>query len=208
MGALQRSRVGPVLVLVNMVMSLAIAATVLAIEGVNPPALITCIRVLTPIGMLYFVLAFISRPLHDSVDNPVTRWLVANRRYLGLSFASWHLPHWPILAAMISFAGLSLFWDIFGYALIPATVILMMISVMAATSSDRAQRLLGTRLWSIIHLVGVYAIWFWAFQIYVNRVPDRAGVHDYIYIGLLGGALVFRWSMAVRRIARRRTARG
>src|SRR5690349_1415459 len=94
-----KSKAGPLLALANLVIATACGAIVIARDGYNEEALAACLRLLTPIGFLYFFAAFIARPLHDFVSNRATSWLLANRRYLGLSFAAWHLLHWPILGS-------------------------------------------------------------------------------------------------------------
>jgi len=157
---------------------------------------------LTPSGMLYVIAAFITRPLHELVHSSVTARLLANRRYLGLSFASWHLVHWPVITGFVLILGPEEFWANFGDFVIPAGTILLVITIMAATSNDRAQRFLGMRLWSAIHTLGLYAIWSWAFTIYLGRLPGEE-LHNYVYLWLLIGALAFRWIMTARRVLQR-----
>jgi sulfoxide reductase heme-binding subunit YedZ len=150
--------------------------------------------------MVYFMLAFVARPLHDVVDARATVWLVSNRRYLGLSFAAWHLLHWPILVCFYRILGPDEFWDDFYDILMPGIVILLVITFMAATSTDRAQRWLGMRTWSALHTIGAYTVWAWAFQIYLQRIPERADRHDYVYVWALVAVLAVRWIARVKRV--------
>jgi hypothetical protein len=112
--------------------------------------------------------------------------------------------HWPILLTALALLGPAEFWEWFGDFAIPAGTILTVITLMAATSTDRAQRFLGMRLWSAFHTVGLYLAWAWSFRIYLQRIPEFADRHDYVYLWLLVGVLAFRWIMAVRRLFKRR----
>ncbi len=103
-------------------------------------------------------MAFTASSLHRLWPAPATRWLLTNRRYIGVSFAASHALH---LAALISL-GL-VFPDRFR-AETPALVFFgggiayLFIAAMALTSSNRAQVWLGRR-WRLLHLVGGHYIW-------------------------------------------------
>jgi sulfoxide reductase heme-binding subunit YedZ len=188
-----RLGVGPRLVLANAGAAIACMVVIAIQDGIDEESLGRMIRTLTPIGFFYFLAAFLARPLDDLVGGKVTAWLVAHRRYLGLSFAAWHLPHWPIIAGFVIILGPSEFWDGFGDFALRAGAVLLVITLLAATSFDGAQRFLGMRLWSAIHTVGVYVIWSWFLKIYVDRVPDRADTHDVVFAWILVAALALRW---------------
>ncbi|CAN5686630.1 hypothetical protein BH11MYX1_BH11MYX1_01280 [soil metagenome] len=208
-----RSKAGPLFVLLNLGAALVTATCVLLRYGFNDEGLGEVIAYLTPIGMGYFILAFIARPLHDAFHNRVTSWLLVNRRYVGLSFAAWHLPHWPVIVGFVVVLGPSTFWEYFGDFFLPAIAVLSVITLLAATSTDWAQRKLGMKTWSAIHTVGIYAIWVWAMQIYLSRIPAEPetgnpgpGIHDYVFLWLLLGALAFRWLMLAVRLWKRNTS--
>jgi DMSO/TMAO reductase YedYZ heme-binding membrane subunit len=193
-------KAGPLMALASLAVSITCGVIVVATRGFDVPGLLDALRLLTKIGFFFFIAVVICRPLDDLLHNSSTSWLVANRRYLGLSFASWHLMHWPILASiLVLLGGPTAFWNAFHGFLLPwGGPILLVITIMAATSFDGAQRALGMRLWSAIHTIGLYTIWVFFFKIYVRRLPT-AKVYNYWYIGILVGALSLRLLMGARR---------
>ena len=115
------------------------------------------IRVTAFTSALPFLLVFVARPLHRLRPSAATRWLMINRRYLGLSVAA---SHWWHLVAIIAFVswyvgdgpGIQPLTKLFG------TAGFVMLGLMAATSNDASQRALG-RGWRWLHLVGVWIVW-------------------------------------------------
>jgi len=194
-------KLGPKIALASLVLSVGIATTMVLVDGYTIPTLIEELRVLTRVSFLVFMLVFVARPLHDLLHKSWTAWLVANRRYLGLSFAAWHLIHWPILGSMIAIQGWTTFYKYTHSYVVPAAAVLVVISIMAATSSNGAMRVLGKPVWSGIHTVGLYIIWFWMVRTYVLRLP-RHEIHGYVYLGIAFAGLAFRLAMAARRRAR------
>src|SRR5262249_2426404 len=151
------------------------------------------LRTCTKIGFVYFLAAFAARPLDDYLHHPATRWLVANRRYLGLSFAAWHLQHLWILPAIAWFDAPDAIWARRAENPPAGYVVLFAIVVMTATSFDGAQRVLG-RAWPIVHTVGAYLIWIYFMRTYVERWYHRREVYVTIYIALAVLALALRWA--------------
>ena len=110
-------------------------------------------------GFCAFVLAFGAGPAHRFWPNAVTRWLLAHRPYLGVSFA---FSHFTFLAANVTRVFLHYdgqFTDLrpviawagggFLYAVIGA---------MAITSFPGPANALGASRWRMLHVFGSYAI--------------------------------------------------
>ena len=115
------------------------------------------IRVTAFTSALPFLLVFVARPLHRLRRSAATRWLMINRRYLGLSVAASHWWHLVAIVAFVSWystdgPGISPLTKIFGSAGF------VMLGLMAATSNDASQRALG-RGWHWLHLVGLWVVW-------------------------------------------------
>jgi DMSO/TMAO reductase YedYZ heme-binding membrane subunit len=136
---------------------LAMSAIVLAAAGVDEDGVRTLIRATARSSATLFLLAFIARPLRQTWRSELSRWLLANRRYVGVSAAFSHLIH---LAAII---WLSAAWPD-RYQVDPRTAVFgglgfAFFFAMALTSSDRAVAILG-RNWRRLHKTGAWYLWF------------------------------------------------
>jgi len=104
-----------------------------------------------------FLLVFTASSLHRLLRAAVTGWLMANRRYLGLSVAASHFWHLLAIIAFVRWYGSS------GDP-IPTVIVVfgsggfVLLGLMAATSTDAAQRGLG-RIWGWLHTFGAYVLW-------------------------------------------------
>jgi len=115
------------------------------------------IRVTAFTSALPFLLVFVARPLHRLRRSSVTRWLMINRRYVGLSVAASHWWHLVAIVTLVSWystdgPGIGTLTKIFGGAGF------VMLGLMAATSNNASQRALG-RGWHWLHLVGLWIVW-------------------------------------------------
>jgi hypothetical protein len=193
-------KVGRALAIVNLVIATALIAGLLIHVYPDVDAVFDVIGVCAKVSMIYFIVAFTARPLNDLLHMRWTGWLQNNRRYIGLSFAAWHLQHFTVFITLTVLMGASDFLESINDVALPAGTILGVIALMAATSTDRAQRWLGMPVWSAFHTVAAYLVWAWAVRVYLQRFPDYADRHDYVYLWLLVGALVIRWIAAAKRI--------
>ena len=123
-------------------------------------------------SLLLFCLAFGAAALARLWPQPWTRWLLRNRRYIGVSFAASHGLHAMAIAAFAAMdpagfaAATNLGSEVFGgigYAVIIA---------MTVTSFDRTARLLGPRAWRLLHLAGGYYLWVQFMVAFGKRIPD------------------------------------
>lgn len=131
----------------------------LLVWGVNEDAVHAVIRYTARSSLLLFGLAFVASSLRQLWPTPATRWLLVNRRYIGVSFAISHAMHMTgiiVLARTSSaFRGdvdvITLIFGGFGF---------VVAGVLAATSSNRAVATLGARRWRTLHKLGVYYLFF------------------------------------------------
>jgi methionine sulfoxide reductase heme-binding subunit len=149
-------------------------------------------------SLVLFLLTFTASAAWRRWPSAWTRWQLANRRYLGLSFAVSHGVH---LIAIIVFAQIApmafdqasnpqtRFVGEIGYAFIFA---------MTATSFDTTAAWLGRRAWKILHSTGGWYLWFVFLLSYASRA-----VHDPHYSIGVAAALV---ALAVRTVPVRRFA--
>jgi methionine sulfoxide reductase heme-binding subunit len=160
------------------------------IEGVR-----VMVRTTAQTSLCFFLIAFSASSLHGLAPFGLTRWLLANRRYFGVSFAYSHFLH---------AIGLYLFstLDPVAWAEHATTVMFVFggaayvfIALMALTSFDRTAALLGPWLWQKLHTTGAYYIWF------VFLISEgRRAVNDTYYWPFVGALFA---AMALRLLAGR-----
>ena len=105
------------------------------------------------VSFILFLLPFIARPLAQLVNTPATRWMLRNRRSLGLTFAicmAGHFVPTMILLAIEEEAS-----DIVTLTLGP--IVYIAIALMVLTSFEKYKRKIG-RHWRTLHSTGNYLI--------------------------------------------------
>ena len=189
--------------LLGLTSALLLATTLIIVwtMGANVETARTLIRLTGRTSLVFFCLAFGAASLAKVLPGPLTAWLVANRRYLGLSFVVSHLIHAGALAA---FARLDA--GQFAAATNPIMFIggglgYVFVLLMGATSFDRTAALLGPRRWRLLHLVGGYYLSLIFLQTEAKRAADPT---HWPYLGLIVGVLALR--IFARRFARRKVA--
>lgn len=117
------------------------------------------IRSTAKCSFILFMLAFVASSLHHYLNNPFTKWLLTNRRYIGVSFAISHYLHLAVLLLMTLHINFNVFEDrgIFKTA-IGATAYAF-ITLMTITSFDKTRNLFGATNWKRIHTIGGYLLW-------------------------------------------------
>jgi len=153
--------------------ALAIAvmtAAILALVGTDEEGIRVVIRATARTSAVFFGLAFAASSLRRLSPNDATRWLLANRRYLGVSFAVSHATH---LLAIFALANWSLATFVANSS--PPTLVLgglgyVFVAAMTATSFDRTAAWLGPRRWRWLHTAGGWYLWFIFFASFAPRV--------------------------------------
>jgi DMSO/TMAO reductase YedYZ heme-binding membrane subunit len=142
----------------------AASAATLGVHGAGEEGIRAVIRLTARTSFLLFTAAFAASALARRWPGGVTRWLLTNRRQLGVSFAVSHLVH---LVAIVALARLTTVFGGAGGAI--AILGYVAIAAMAATSFDRTAAWLGPRRWRRLHLVAGYYIWFLFLASYLPR---------------------------------------
>ena len=140
-----------------------------------------------------FLAVFVAGPWQRLAPGPLPRWLVRNRRALGLAFAAMFTLHLLCLATFNVIRGT---WPD------PLTLIVgggafVALYAMVLTSTDAAVRRLGPVRWRRLHAAGLYWLWFVYTFTYVGRL-SRA--RDFFAVF----ALLCVAALAVRIAGRRR----
>ena len=156
--------------------------------GGDEAGLRAAIRLSAKTSLALFTSAFIASSVRALWPSALTTWLLANRRYLGVSFAASHAMHLLAIVALARVAS--------DFRLDPATLIgggfaYVLLAAMTATSFDRSAAWIGPRRWHLLHTTGMYYCWFIFF---ISYLP-RALVESVLYLPfvvVLVGALVLR----------------
>jgi methionine sulfoxide reductase heme-binding subunit len=130
-------------------------AAIVSTHDPGPEEVRAVIRATAFTSAVPFLLLFTASSLQRLSPSPTTRWLMANRRYLGLSVAASHLWH---LAGIVAFVNLYASEPVNRVTLLFGGAGFVFIALMAATSTDAAQRALGA-WWDRLHKTGVYVLW-------------------------------------------------
>jgi DMSO/TMAO reductase YedYZ heme-binding membrane subunit len=149
-----------------------------------------------------FVVAFTASSLATLWPGRGTRWLLSNRRYVGLAFASAMAWHFAFVAYFISLFGNQLnakatAMDLVGFAFL---------FLMTLTSFRWGARRLSPANWRRLHKTGVYVIWFVATYIYLGHVRGGGALRDYATLCVLVGAWVLRVAAWIKQRQRRAAA--
>jgi sulfoxide reductase heme-binding subunit YedZ len=167
--------------------------------------IITSVRLSAP----WVILAFAASSLLALFPGELTRWLMRNRRMLGLCFAAcmgWQLVfitwmlvgHWDFYMETIHPAG-GLLSRLIAYAILLA---------MTVTSFAAPRRRLGPKAWRILHKVGIYSMWLAIWSTYTEAlfVMEHPPVVAYIYSATGLAAWMLRIAAFVQqRISARRS---
>ena len=138
----------------------SMSATLLAVAGTDEQGLRLVIRATARTSVVLFTLAFTASALRRRWPARATRWLLANRRYLGVSFGVSHFVH---LLAILALTG----WSVRGFferaglvAGVLGSLGYLLLAAMVATSFDATADWLGPTYWRRLHTSGVYYLWF------------------------------------------------
>src|SRR5262245_52580834 len=174
-----------------------LCAAVFALAGGGEAGLRAAIRLSAKTSLALFTTAFIASSLRALWPTDLTRWLLANRRYIGVSFAASHAIH---LAAILALLRVAPDFQIGGATVFGGGLAYVFLAAMTATSFDRSAAWLGPRRWRLLHKSGMYYCWVIFFISYLPRVLVESMLY-LPFVAILLGAI------AVRATAWRRTRR-
>jgi methionine sulfoxide reductase heme-binding subunit len=173
----------------------AFALTLMAIvlagqHGFDVEGLRVVVRTTAQTSLAFFCVAFAASSLHGLMPFALTSWLLANRRYFGVSFAYSHFLH---AIGLYAFSQLdpAAFWE-------HANTIMFVfggigygfIALMTLTSFDATAALIGQRAWQALHTTGAYYIW----GVFLISEGRRAIYDSYYwpFVGVLFAVMALR----------------
>jgi hypothetical protein len=176
----------------------AASAATLAVQGGGEEGTRAVIRLTARTSFVLFNAAFAASALAARWPSRATRWLLANRRQVGVSFAASHFVH---LLAILS---LTRFTVVFGDATVVIAVLgYVAIAAMTVTSFDRTAAWLGPRRWRRLHLTAGWFIWLVFLASYLPRTILESPAYAPFVIVLLAVLALRLWPAPARSYAPR-----
>lgn len=165
----------------------AMLAVVFAVHGWGGEGFAAAVRWTARTSFVLFLTAFSASSLRALWPSPGTRWLLSNRRYLGVSFAVSHLFHAAAIIGSIV-TGDDTAGERTLAANVPGLVVYLFILSMLATSFDRTAAWVGPRVWRTLHTLGGYLVFFSFLNAYGQRAlaDPRHSVYVILLLAVLG----------------------
>lgn len=184
-----------------------IEASVALLRNESDAGLVELVRVTARTSVVWFALAFAAGPLVALRPATASKWLLRNRRYLGLAMAVSHGAHLVGILALAGRLGAEFWRMIAPTTLVGGGLGYVILALMVATSSDRAVAWLGRRNWRALHLTGMWFFWSIFTFTYLGQVGRSvfASVALASLVALAGLRILARSHRAARRRARSAT---
>ncbi len=187
----------PIVGLAAILVAVWVGAT-LALWGTAEAGILASIRMTASSSLLLFLAAFVASAACVLRPTPLTKWLLRNRRQLGLSFAVSQLAHLTLIALLVMGYGPSFWRRIALTTIAGGSVGYVFTAAMAITSFDRTAAWLGRARWRALHKAGMYVI----FGIFFFTYAPRYGRPRYVSFTVL-----LLLALALRIAAKQRSSR-
>ena len=150
----------------------------------NKETISVLIRSTAQFSFVLFMLAFSASSLYYFWKNGFTKWLLTNRRYIGVSFAVSHYLHLLALLMMTFYSSFNVFEDRGLFATIGGGIAYAFITIMTITSFDSTRNLLSRKNWKRVHTIGSYFIWIIFAKSYLPEIATipKAAIFSVILI--------------------------
>lgn len=182
--------------LISLIDGLGIRSADLHTSRGTAPVIVLAVRCALPL----FVLAFTASSLAALWPGEPARWLLSNRRHIGLAFAFGMAWHFTFVAYFFWAFGVHLNRTVITLDLIGLAFLL----ALTTTSFRWASRHLTRKAWRRLHKCGVYAIWLLALYIYAESVRWGPDAFNLSALAILLAAWGLRLAAWVQRLLARR----
>jgi DMSO/TMAO reductase YedYZ heme-binding membrane subunit len=187
--------------------SLVVLSAMLSVDLSRGEEISSLIQVSVRLSVPWLYLAFAASALQSLFPGDFGRWLMRNRRYIGLSFAggmAWQLVFilWMVIGFTRYYAeDVYLLADI--AVQIPGYLFLM---AMAVTSFMPVRRRMNTKQWRTLHRIGIYFLWGTVWSTYWFEIYYYGDIQiiDYVYYWtgfFVWGLRLTAWSKRRLRLA-------
>lgn len=183
---------------------LASQALIFAAGGTDEAGIRKLVAGSARIAVVLFLAVFVAAPARRFWPGPTTRWLMRNRRYLGVSFGVAHFIHLFDIALLALLLGNG--FEINAVTLFGGGLAYVLLALMMLTSFDRTARWLGPRRWKWLHRAGLFWLWVIFMQSYTGRAVVERTPNSLVLALALWSALGLR--IAAWRAQRARAGAG
>ena len=172
--------------------SLIMIVAMLQIEQWNGPAVSSLIQLSVRWAVPWLFLAFAASSLQLVFPSPFSRWLLRNRRIIGLCFAS--AMAWQLFFIVWLVTVYSDYYVNEVYVLrdaIEGVVGYLFLFAMVVTSFKATRQSISPRSWRWLHKSGIYFLWAYAYSVYWWGIfyYSNPALLDYVYY--IAGFLAF-----------------
>lgn len=157
------------------------AVTLLA-EGDS--AVVVGARLTARLTFVFFITAYLARPVWQRFRWTPARWALRNRRWLGLAAALSHSVHLSYVVA----AQLAVNETLDVVTIVGGGLGFLLFWLMGITSNDSAVRALGKR-WGWLHRGGMHYLWFIFFITYAGAATLSPWLWVFVVLLLFGALL-------------------
>ncbi|MBE9028222.1 hypothetical protein IQ266_00445 [filamentous cyanobacterium LEGE 11480] len=175
------------IVIATMIVVGAIVLGIGYVEGLTEASIRLAVRATARISCLLFLAAFVAAPLHRLWATDVSRWLVQNRRFLGLSMAVSHAYHG------VTIVGLHLVTQGLHPQINPLAVLgYGFLLAMTITSFASPAQAIGRRAWRVLHIAGMHYFWLTFALEFALRAFEN-GIYFGLTLLVFGVMLIRLW---------------
>ena len=140
------------------VVAVAVLVAVLAAYGTDAEGWRTAARATARASFVAFLPVFVASSINGLFGGPAGKWLLRNRRSLGLAFATCHLVHAITFMTYSAVREQSIAELVSSGTLFGGGAGYVLVALMAVTSTNAAVKRLGRRKWTILHRTGMYTL--------------------------------------------------
>jgi DMSO/TMAO reductase YedYZ heme-binding membrane subunit len=166
--------------------------------GFTEDAIRAMVRGTARSSVTLFVLAFTASSLYSLFKSDWAKFLLKNRRYIGVSFALSHFVHLLFLILLMVYFPEDSLAKLHLIEIVLASLTYVFILLMAITSFDAPRRWLGEKHWHLLHTTGMYLVWLIFIETY-----SFAAMQNGIYLPLLFLLLAAMGLRVIRAIKRK-----
>lgn len=163
-----------------------LCAVLLGIYGPGDDGCHAVIRHTAQTSFVLFLGAYYASSLRVFWRSDLSKWLLANRRYLGVSYAVSHTYHLGFIA-LLATSSTTFHDDVSLVTIIGGGMAFVLMYLMALTSFDRTAAALGRRNWVRLHKVGMHYNWAIFFNSYFSRALAPSFLYAPFALALLAG---------------------